>query len=443
VCKAFHIDRCLAWEDNQNPGEKHMFRMGFAATLTRSAVIPSLVSSPLLFVLVFCAVMSIASSAQTFTTLVNFDGTNGSEPYSVTLIQGTDGNLYGTTSGGGVVNHHGTVFKMTLSGTLTTIYTFCVQPKCADGSLPSAGLVQATDGNFYGTTYLGGHVTAKGPCASGCGTVFRITPGGALTTLHSFHWASDGGYPSAALLQAADGNFYGTTYGGGRGKGTIFKMTPAGALTLLYSFCSQYRCFDGDRPLAALIQASDGNLYGTASGGGYGGAGNGHGTTFKITTGGAFTVLYAFCQNYNPQNLCYKDGGTPEGALVQASNGNFYGTTSFGGFDLNGTVFEMSQTGFLQTVATFCTGAKCDGGYSPYAGMIMGKDGNFYGASGSAVYRFVFSLTTLHSFSGPDGSNLTGGVVQASDGSLYGTTSLGGTNNLGTVFRVTLAPGAY
>src|ERR1700674_2797340 len=114
-------------------GEKHMFRTGFAATLTRSAVIPSLVSSPLLFVLVFCAVISIASSAQTFTTLVNFAGTNGSAPYSMTLIQGTDGNLYGTTSGGGAYKH-GTVFKMTPSGTLTTIYSFCLQAKCADGS---------------------------------------------------------------------------------------------------------------------------------------------------------------------------------------------------------------------------------------------------------------------------------------------------------------------
>src|SRR6202165_139351 len=158
-----------------------MFRMGFPANLTGSAVTPSFVSAPLLFVLVFCAVMSIASSAQTFTTLVNFAGTNGSTPYSMTLIQGIDGNLYGTTSGGGAHNH-GTVFKMTPGGTLNTIYSFCVKTNCADGSMPSAGLVQATDGNFYGTTYFGGHVTAKGVCTSGCGTVFKITRGGVLTT---------------------------------------------------------------------------------------------------------------------------------------------------------------------------------------------------------------------------------------------------------------------
>ena len=138
----------------------------------------------------------------------------------------------------GGANGGGTVFKITPSGTLTTLYNFCAQSNCATAKPPSAGLVQATNGNFYGTTYLGG--------ANSFGTVFKITPTGTLTTLHSFD-ATDGELPEAGLVQGTDGNFYGTTYQAGPlgNGGTVFKITPAGTLTTLYSFCAQTNCTDG------------------------------------------------------------------------------------------------------------------------------------------------------------------------------------------------------
>ena len=156
-------------------------------------------------------------------TLHRFDGTDGAFPYG--LVQATDGNLYGTTNVG-AAQDYGTVFKMTPSGKLTTLHTFCSQSNCTDGARPAAGLVQATDGNLYGTTYEGG--------ANDYGTVFKMTPSGKLTTLHSFCSESnctDGASPTAGLVQATDGNLYGTTDGGGaNGFGTVFKITPSGKL---------------------------------------------------------------------------------------------------------------------------------------------------------------------------------------------------------------------
>jgi uncharacterized repeat protein (TIGR03803 family) len=180
------------------------------------------------------------------------------------LLQATDGNFYGTTEVGGAHNQ-GTVFKITPAGALTTLYNFCSASACADGQQPLAGLIQANDGNFYGTTSKGGTFNYN------YGTVFQITPAGALTTLHSLN-GTDGFQPSGALIQASDGNLYGTTsWGGAYGlsyNGTIFKITPTGTFTTLYNFCSQVNCADGRWPLAALIQGSDGNFYGTTTAGG-------------------------------------------------------------------------------------------------------------------------------------------------------------------------------
>jgi uncharacterized repeat protein (TIGR03803 family) len=204
-----------------------------------------------------CGAAAIASPAQGFTTLHSFDSTDGANP-EAGLIQATDGNFYGTTSGGWPYSNGGTIFKITSGGTLTTLYSFCAQTGCADGNYPEGGLIQATDGNFYGTTFAGG--------AYGKGTVFEVAPTGALTTLHRFR-GTDGAHPWAGLIQANDGNFYGTTYAGGGGKGTVFEITPAGTLTRLYSFCSQANCTDG-APEAGLVQATDGNFYGTTYFGG-------------------------------------------------------------------------------------------------------------------------------------------------------------------------------
>ena len=180
--------------------------------------------------------LAVCAQAQTVTILANFNGENGYSPNAV--VQGTDGNFYGTTSEGGA-NNYGTVFKVTPAGVLTTIYSFCSQSNCADGSYPSGGLIQATDGNFYGVTDRGG--------INGDGTVYKITSAGLLTTVHSFHTVVDGTYPVGTLLQS-NGSFYGITQPystGAQQQGTLYKMSTSGTVTTLYYFCSLTGCADG------------------------------------------------------------------------------------------------------------------------------------------------------------------------------------------------------
>jgi uncharacterized repeat protein (TIGR03803 family) len=254
------------------------------------------------------------------------------------LIQ-ADGNLYGTTAYGGA-NNRGTVFQITLGGTLTVLYSFCNLTGCADGSQPYAGLIQGKDGNFYGTTRFGG--------ANSYGSVFAITSGGTLTTLYSFcpvTGCADGASPNAVLIQATNGNLYGTTlYGGANGDGAVFQITTGGTLTTLYSFCAQTNCTDGANPVAGLIQATDLNLYGTTE---YGGANSNNGTVFKMTLGGALTTLYSFCS----QAAC-ADGQVPTGAVIQATDGNLYGTTDSGGIGY-GTIFKITTSGTLTSLYSF------------------------------------------------------------------------------------------
>jgi uncharacterized repeat protein (TIGR03803 family) len=264
-------------------------------------------------VVVLCAITRIALPAQTFTTLVSFDATDGYWPYAG-LVQATNGYLYGTTYAGGA-NGLGTVFKITQSGTLTTLHSF----DGTDGANPYAGLVQATNGDLYGTTYSGG-----ANCSYPCGTVFKITPSGTLTTLYNFcsqSGCTDGSYPRAGLAQGANGDLYGTTYAGGTndscyefqgtvGCGTVFKITPSGKLTMLYNFCSQSACTDGVLPAAGLVQAANGDFYGTTQLGGANCAMTPYcGTVFKITPSGTLTTLYNFCA----QQYC-TDGSYPNPA---------------------------------------------------------------------------------------------------------------------------------
>ncbi len=400
-------------------------------------------------VVLFCVVAVITASAQNvfFTTLVNFDGTNGSGPGS--LIQASDGQLYGTTVVGGTSNNCtamgcGTVVKITPAGALTTLYSF----GGSDGANPQ-GLVQARDGNFYGTTSGGG--------AYNSGTVFRITSAGALTTLYSFCSqpnCADGSSP-LALIQASDGSFYGMSQYGGSdacgtgtlGCGTLFKITPSGAFTTLYTFCSQTGCADGALPSAGLVQATDGNFYGLTSGGGNPGCAYGCGTVFQIGPAGTLTTLYDFCSEAN----C-SDGDLPAAGLMQASNGNFYGTTCAGGASGVGTAFSISSSGSLTTLHSFNGGD----GECPSAALVQASDGNFYGttpAGGNHIYGTVFkmttsgALTTLHNFCASgwpctDGARPYGALVELTNGFFYGTTSQGGTVNdcdgtgCGTVFRM-------
>jgi len=384
------------------------------------------------FTTLFCAATAISSPAQTFTTLASFNNTNGSFSQAP-LVQGFDGNLYGTTDNGGLKTS-GTIFKITLAGKLTLVHYFCSRTNCADGEVPESGLVPATNGDLYGITSSGGSG------CSYCGTVFRISFQGALFTLHSFD-GSDGLNP-LGLMQASNADFYGTTSAGGSGSGgTIFRMTPNGTLTTLYNF------EDFNYPVAGLVEGTDGNFYGTTIT--YAG---GYGTIFKMTLDGAVTTLRTFSG---------ADGSWPVAPVVEASNGHFYGTTAQGGPASAtcvstgcGTVFEITPEGVLTTLHYFAG----PDGLSPSGALVQGTDGNLYGtASGggppnSSCYfgcGTIFQITpggkftTLHTFKGLDGRYPYIGLVQATDGSFYGTTYVGGTSTActggcGTVFRLSM-----
>ncbi len=383
---------------------------------------------------------AIASPAQILTTLHSFSGPDGGYP-TAGLIQGREGNFYGTTTEGGASND-GTIFKITPAGMLTTLNSFYLTA----GDFSEAPLVQASDGNFYGTAASGGF--------HGVGSVFKITPSGTLTGLYSFcslSKCSDGDAPYAWLVQGSDGNLYGTTpYGGTNNGGTVFKITLSGTLTTLYSFCSQSNCSDGAEVYAGLVLASDGNFYGTTA---YGGANDdcsgvhdpGCGTVFKITPDGTLTTLYSFCS----QPGC-ADGQYPFNGVIQARGGNFYGVTTSAGGNCSpncGTVFKITPAGELTTLYTFCSQSGCPDGNQPAAPLVQASDGNFYGTTelgGANNDGTLFkitpggTLTTLHSFDGIDGAYPEGGLVQGLPGTFYGTTPSGGANNEGTVFRLTI-----
>src|SRR6266571_2603159 len=365
------------------------------------------------------AVIPVSVPGTTLATLYSFkDGSDGANPNG--LVQATNGTLYGTANSGGA-NSVGTVFRITTNGALSILHAFSGGN---DGGTPKAGLIQAADGNLYGTTYSGG--------ASGGGTVFRTTLGGGLTTLHAFTYGSDGGNPFAGLAQATDGNFYGTASSGGdnSGDGTVFKMLPNGTLTPLHSFSGA----DGSHPLGGLVQGNDGNLYGITRNGG---ARPYDGTVFKITTTGTLTNLFEF-------NATNSFGFIPRAGLVKGSDDNLYGTTSFGGAHGRGTVFRITSASLLTTLHSF--NGEGDG-EAPRAALVEGKDGYFYGAAlygGPYGFGTVFrmtpsgALTTLLYFDGFNGANPSPALVQATDGSFYGTTLNGGANGFGTVFRLSV-----
>jgi len=417
---------------------------------SREVSSPKRLSLPAVICIVslFCAAAVTAAPAQSvlFKTLVNFNGIDGISPGP--LIQASDGLFYGTTHNGGPSNNCfngcGTVFKIsptTKAGLPTTLHSF----DSYDGGNPQ-GVVQASDGNFYGTTSVGGEIYG--------GTVFRITSGGVFTIVYSFcslFRCADGISP-LALIQGTDGNFYGTTSQGGanngsyctNGCGTVFKITARGTLTTLYTFCSQSNCTDGAFPSAALVQGTDGSFYGVTSGGGSAQCpGHGCGTVFKITSDGSLTTLYVFCPS-----SCV-NGALPAAALVQGADGNFYGTTVAGGNEGVGSVFVITSGGSLTTLHSFGG----PDGANPEAPLVQGTDGNFYGTTndegangGGTVFKITSSgtLTTLFSFDGPDGSLPVAGLLQVADGNFYGTTAAGGNlqcdNGLGcgTVFRITV-----
>jgi large repetitive protein len=370
-------------------------------------------------VLVLLGATAMVSSAQTYTTLYNFAYNVGDGPSA--LVQGVDGNYYGTTEAGGSLGY-GTVFMVTPGGALTTVYTFT---NGSDGAypFPSAGLALGSDGNFYGSTYASG--------ASHAGTIFKVTPSGTLTTIHTFS-ITDGTYPSTALVLGGDGNFYGTTAAGGSADGgTVFQMTPSGTLTTLYDFSSPPGLFGYP---SALVEGMDGNFYGTIQNDNF---------VFKITPSGTLTVLYNFCSQPN----C-ADGDLPLAGLAQDSNGNFYGTTYEGGANDNGTVFQITPGGSLTTLHSF---TKNVDGFEPSVGLIAATDGNLYGTTalggpnGSAgtifeitpggtfttLYDYCFGCTEYDNFFYPQQ------LTQGTDGTFYGTTEADNEpTSFGTVFSL-------
>jgi uncharacterized repeat protein (TIGR03803 family) len=380
---------------------------------------------------VVCIVTATAARAQTFTTLVNFDLTNGRTPLYGALVQGTDGDLYGATATGGSGDGCGdgaacgTAFRLTLAGDMTTVHDFCSEQSCPDGSTPFGGLLLASDGNLYGTT-------SEFPDG---GTIFEIARGGKLTTLHAFDGA-DGDTPYAGLIQAANGKFYGTTYfGGTNNRGTVFSISASGTLTTLHNF----HVSDGEYPFAGVIQATDGKFYGTAS---FGGA-YGEGTAFRLTSAGGFATVYNFC--HDPGCL---DGSWPVGGLLLANDGNLYGTTRTGGKNGVGTVFRVAQAGKFTLLHTF---DKSDGD-SPVGTLIQGTDGNLYGTTiyGGAnndgtIFRITLqgALTKIHDFNGEDGSVPIGTLRQDTNGIFYGTTSAGGIYGEGTIFSLSMGLGPF
>ncbi len=394
----------------------------------------------------FCIATAILSPAQTLTTIVAFDGANGEEPYFGSLSQDTNGNIYGTTLTGGTDTSScsngqgfgcGIIFQITTEGVFSTLYNFCSQPGCSDGIDSFGTLAHDSSGNLYGTTDTGG--------ATFAGTVFKVTPEGVLTTIYNFCAQSncaDGSSPTSGLVSLG-GDFYGTTSSGGANNaGTIFKISPSGALTTLYNFCSQPNCADGETVYDTMIEAS-GKLWGTTQGGGA----NNFGTVFSITLAGKFTTVHSFNSI---------DGSTPIGGLLHTANGNFYGTTSAGGTRDDGTVFKMTATGKLTTIYNFCAKTDCPDGVAPLGGLVQGTNGSFFGTTvdgGSNFRGTVFEitpagkLTTIYNFCSQtncaDGEFPYAGLIQASDGKLHGTTLQGGDlscnslNGCGTVFNLT------
>ena len=479
-------------------------------------------SLPRFLLIAFAATLTLTSGltarAQnaTLTTLHHFDNGIGNFP-DTALTVGSDGNFYGTTAGGGTYDN-GTVFQLTPAGVLTVLHNFV----STEGTGPSTALVQGTDGNFYGATSSGG--------PNGAGTIFSVTPAGVLTVLHALTVTNLGNNPDVnSLVLGPDGNLYGTTaYGDSDYGGEFFQVTAAGGFTVLHEFIggngygtsangltlgrngnfygatsdggffeittagvlttlSYFTYAEGNAP-GSLILGSDGNFYGSnfstgstnytnilkctptgtvtvfasipgvsdyfdsspalaegSDGSFYGvlpyygsdAAGTPKGGIFRATTAGAVTILHTFSGT---------DGSNPQGALVLGPDGNFYGTTPSGGANGGyGTVYSLTPAGGLTTVYNFAGG---DGSH-PYAGVIQGTDGNLYGTTqNGGVYNggTLFSiattgaLTVLHNFAGTsanDGADPSNTLCQGSDGNLYGTTLSGGMNETGEIFQST------
>jgi len=393
--------------------------------------------------------LSFPSPAATLNPIYSFTGGDGAQPYGG-LIQAQNGLLYGTTSAGGT-NGLGTVFQITTNGALSSLYSFgTITDQFGgplDGANPYCSLVQGADGTLYGTTQSGG--------ANGYGTVFRISTDGTLSTLYSFGSVLDSNFdpvdgsgPYCALVQGADGNLYGTTEAGGAygytsdiGFRTVFQITTNGALTTLYSFGAITNAngdaLDGSHPYSALARGTGGVFFGTTDSGGL----SSNGTAFSITTNGLLNSLHSFTGS--------GDGAKPYAGLVIGSDGSLYAAASAGATNGNGALLKLATNGAPTPLHSFTF---LSDGANPYGGLIQSRDGNYCGTTsdggfpgGGTVFRITpgGSLTTLYSFlGGADGAAPYDSLLQSTGNIYYGTTSAGGVNGSGTVFRLLILPAA-
>jgi uncharacterized repeat protein (TIGR03803 family) len=394
-------------------------------------------------ILTFLFVANAIAVAQNYTVVYAFTGLNGGNGPQSGLTADSAGNLYGTTTFGGL-NDFGTVFELPITGGKKVLHHFTGG---VDGANPMSGVVVDDSGNVYGTTKLGGYPN----CGDiGCGLVFKLTADGKETALHIFKGGFDGGFPVGGLIRDSAGNFYGTSSGGGLGYGVIFRIDPSGHESVLYQFAGTP---DGYAPVTQLVRDTAGNLYGATEWGGDLCNTAGCGTVFKLDRAGNETVLYRFTGG--------SDGGTPgSGVLAIDSAGNLFGTTQFGG-DLScqfgvspgcGVVYKLDSAGQETVLYSFEHGAD---GAIPNSGVIRDAKGNLYG---SAVYGgdfagrcaeensgcgVIFKLspggqeTVLHTFDYTDGGFPMGPLV-FHKGYLYGAGDAGGGSGIngGVVFQL-------
>ena len=398
--------------------------------------------------LTFLCATACATSQTTWSEslLYSFNGASGRNP-SGGVIQASDGNFYAAVNTGGA-NNEGAIVQITPAGVASTIYSFCAQTNCMDGSSPE-GLIEGPDGNFYGTTGSGG--TATG---SGQGVAYKVTPGGVETVLHVFCstdsvTCADGEGPASALALGADGNLYGTTVSHGVNGtaiegGTLFQLTPSGTLTVIYSFCALANCADGNEPYGAPVQGADGNFYGTTVGGGA----KRDGVIYQITPAGVLTVLHSFCV----VSGC-PDAYDTNNQLVEGPSSTFYGDGFQGGSYGNGSLYSITTAGAFTTLYSFCAASSstCSDGSGPAGGVILGSDGNLYGSTtsgGADTDGVAFqattagSVNTIYNFASvePDAVEPFGPMLQDSNGSFEGTSMGGGTGSAGAVYSLVGSP---
>jgi uncharacterized repeat protein (TIGR03803 family) len=430
---------------------------------TNSSTIPAPAARIVALTCVFTAITLACAADVAFQPVHSFGLSPPDNPLEIALtsplIQASDGYLYGTIQTG-TDTGYGEVYRISTNGVYTTVYSF---NGGSDGAVPETGVTQTSDGNLYGTTTMAG--------GNGGGTIFRLTTNGALTVLYSFGGGSDGSSPQGSLVQASDGNLYGTTFfGGTNNSGTVYRISTNGGYAQIYSFAG----IEGACPSAGLMQAEDGYLYGTT----YLGGTNSLGTVFRITTGGTLTSLYSF----RGEN----DGAYPQCVLAQGPAFALYGTTTYNSSGPSGSVFQITPDGYFTSVTVFhevgfvvgspifgtdgflycaasggatnfiygvvlkvafngtlVTNFASFGGaagvFFPDAGLVQAADGNFYGTTlGGQIYQITAggTLSGLYSFSGNNGSGPTATLAQSVDGWLYGVTTGRVGYGVGSIFRV-------